>query len=114
MASRRASRRSAQLKCRMRAPSPWSRYRDFSDILRHLVALLYRRPLGDCHIPALHIGIVVEVDGLPFVARDPGPYGDVGNRIIIGDEFAPVEPAIKNTVEAMRLLEVALLGVGRL
>src|ERR1700704_3885661 len=64
------------------ACSPWQRRsgdRNLADVLRHLVALLNRRPLGDGRVPALHVGILVEIDGLPFVARHPRPDGDVGD-----------------------------------
>src|SRR3981189_191607 len=70
-----------------------SGHRNLADVLRHLVALLDRRPLGDGGVPALHVRKRVEVDGLPFVARDPRPDRDVGNGIVVGDEFAIGEPA---------------------
>ena len=48
------------------------RHRHFADILRDLVALLRCRAFGDGNIPALHVGILVEIDR-PFIARNPRP-----------------------------------------
>ncbi len=93
---------------------PISGNRNFTHVLRHLVAALHRRPLGDGRVPALDVGILVHVDRLPLVARDPRPDRDVGDRVVTGDEFAAVEPAVEHAVQAMRLLEVTLLGVRRL
>src|SRR3977135_291551 len=96
------------------ARSPWERrsgHRDFADVLRHLVALLNRWPLGDGRVPALHVGILIEIDGLPFEARHPRPGGDIGDRIIVGDEFAVGEPLVEYAIEPLRLFEITLLGV---
>src|SRR5262245_40648263 len=58
------------------------RDRYLADVLRHLVALLRRRLLGDGQIPALDVWILVQVDGLPLVAGDPRPDRDVGDGIV--------------------------------
>src|SRR5262245_66357899 len=50
---------------------------DLADVLRDLVALLGRRPLGDRQIPAFDVGVLVHVDGLPLEPRDPRPDRDV-------------------------------------
>src|SRR5215813_11265201 len=63
-------------------------YRDLADILRHFVALLHRRPLGNGRVPPLDVGILAQVDRLPFIARHPRPNGDIGDGIVVGDELA--------------------------
>src|SRR4051794_34512716 len=73
---------------RIGAPQPTSWHRDRAHVLRHSIALLHRRPVGDGHIPAFHVGVLVHVDGLPLEARDPRPDRDVGDRIGVGDELA--------------------------
>src|SRR3954469_25419294 len=90
------------------------RHRYVSHILRHLVAPLHGRTVGNRHVPALDLGVFFEIDGLPFVTRDPGPDGDVGNRIVAGDELAALQSAVEHAVEAMRLLEEALFRLRRL
>src|SRR6202023_2014617 len=90
------------------------RDRNLADILRHLVALLRCRALGDCDIPAFHVWILVEIDGLPFVARHPRPDRDIRDRIIIGHVFMIGEPPVEHAVEPVRLFQIALLGVRRL
>jgi hypothetical protein len=45
-----------------------SGHRDFLHFLRHMISALHRRPVGDGHIPALDVGILIEVDGLPLIA----------------------------------------------
>src|ERR1700680_4703460 len=81
-------------------PLPFRRaasgYRNLAHVLRHLVALLNRRALGDGGVPAFHVRILVEIDGLPFVARDPRPDRDIGNRITVGDELVAGEPAVEH------------------
>jgi hypothetical protein len=47
-----------------------------------------------------------------FVARDPWPNGDVGDGVVVGDEFVLGEPAVEHAVEPMRLLEIAPFRVG--
>ena len=89
-----------------------SRHRNFANILRHLIAPLHGGAPGDNRVPALHVRIGVEIDSLPFVARDPWPDGDVRDGVVVGDEFVLGEPAVKHAVESMRLLEVALFRVG--
>src|SRR5882724_11360601 len=37
-------------------PQEGSRHRDFLHLLRHMIAALDRRPVGDRHIPALDVG----------------------------------------------------------
>ena len=59
-----------------------SRHRNFTDVLRHLIASLHGRAPGDSRVPALHVRIGVEIDSLPFVARDPWPDGDVGDGVV--------------------------------
>ena len=71
-----------------------SRHRDVGGEFRHMVALLHGGPAGDLHVPALHIGKVVEVDLLPFEAAGPRPDRHIGDRIIVGDERAGSEPAL--------------------
>src|SRR6476659_4758553 len=75
---------------RMRWSAPFSRrpsgHWNLADVLRHLVALLDRRALGDGGVPALHVRKRVEIDRLPFIARDPRPDGDVGDGIAVGDD----------------------------
>src|SRR6266508_6362364 len=93
---------------------PSRRDRHLAHVLRHLVALLHGRAFGDGRVPPLHVGILVEIDGLPFVARDPRPDRDVGDRILIGDELAAREPAVEHAVEAVRLFQITFLRVGRL
>src|SRR5580704_4038513 len=86
-----------------------SRHRNFANILRHLIAPLHGGAPGDNRVPALHVRIGIEIDSLPFVARDPWPDGDVGDGVVIGDEFVLGEPAVEHAVEPMRLFEVAVL-----
>src|SRR6516165_104438 len=101
-------------RAQMRTPTNTLRNWNASDILRHLVALLHGRPLRNCYIPALDRGVFVEVDRLPFEARDPWPDCDVGDGIVAGYKLAVCEPPVEHAIQAMRLLEIALLGVGRL
>src|SRR5580700_9835448 len=91
-----------------------SRHRNFANVLRHLIAPLHGGAPGDNRVPALHVRISVEIDSLPFVARDPWPDGDVGDGVVIGDEFVLGETAVEHAVEPMRLLEIPLFRVGRL
>src|SRR5436309_12841570 len=79
-----------------------------------MIATLDRRPSRDRDIPAFHVRILIEIDGLPLVARDPRPDRDVGNRIFVRYELAVGEPTVQHAVEAVRLLEVTLLGIRRL
>src|SRR6185312_2506389 len=72
---------------RIAVPPASGRHRDRAHVLRHLVAALHRGTRGDGLVPALHVRILLEVDGLPLEARDPRPDGNVGDRIIVGDEF---------------------------
>src|SRR5947209_17973407 len=90
------------------------RYRYLADVLGHLVAFLHSGAFGDRHIPAFDIGVLIEIDGLPFVARHPRPDRDIGNRVTVRDEFPPGKSAVEHAVEPVRLLEIALLSVGRL
>src|SRR5712692_4143352 len=90
------------------------RYRNLADVLRHLVALADRRPIGDGRVPPLHVGIRIEVDRLPLVARDPRPDRDIGDRIAVRDELAAGEPAVEHAVEPVRFLQITLLRIGRL
>src|SRR4051794_32111267 len=91
-----------------------SRHRDVGHLFRHVVTLLDGRPLGDGQVPPLHVGVLVEVDRLPLEAGYPRPYRNVGDGIIVGDEFAVGEAPVEHAVEPVRLLEVALLRIGRL
>src|SRR5262245_65670814 len=79
-----------------------SRYRNLADVLRHFVALLNRRPLGNGRVPPPHVGILLEIDGLPFVARDPRPAGDIGDGIGVGDECALREAGVEPAIEPSR------------
>src|SRR5262249_24182821 len=106
-----ATRASDCLCCHLTRSS--SRYRNLADVLRHFVALLNRRPFGTVRVPPRHVGILLEIDGLPFVARDPWPDGDIGDGVIVGDEFAPREPAVEHAIEPPRFLEITLFGIGR-
>src|SRR5262245_48954152 len=64
-------------------------------LFQRVMAARDRRPSRDGQIPALHIGIVGEVHRLPGETRDPGPDGDVGDRVlarhILRFAEAPVE-----------------------
>src|SRR6185437_6120800 len=93
---------------------PPRRHRDRAHVLGHLVALLHSRPRSDGLVPALDVGILLHVDGLPLEARDPRPDRDVGNRVIVGDEFAAFEARVEHLIEPVSFLEIAFLGVGRL
>src|SRR6266403_1499096 len=84
---------------RLRHPS---RHRNILHLLGHVVALLYRRAVGDGDIPALHVGILGEVDGLPLVARDPWPGRDIGDRIVVRQIFMVLEPAVEHPIEPVR------------
>src|SRR5215472_5026324 len=84
------------------------RYWNLADVLGHFVALLNRRPFGNARVPPRHVGILLEIDGLPLVARDPRPDGNIGDGIIVGDEFAPCEPAVEHAIEPPRFLEKTL------
>src|SRR3954453_16455503 len=44
-----------------------SRHWDFLHLLRHMIAALDRRTVGNRHIPALDVGILIEVASLPLV-----------------------------------------------
>src|SRR5580658_5384393 len=70
------------------------RDRNLADVLRHLVALLRRRTLGDGRVPALDVGILAEIDGLPLVARHPRPNGDIRDRIVVRHVFMIGEPPV--------------------
>ena len=76
-----------------------------------MIAPLHRRPTGDRQIPALDVGIVVEVDGLPLEPGDPRPCGDIGHRVVVDQVLVAGEPLVEHAVEALRLGEVAFLGV---
>src|SRR4026208_2501210 len=97
-----------------RLASSSRRHRHRPHIFRDPVALLHSRASRDGLIPALDVGVLLHVDGLPFEARDPGPDSDVGDRILIGNELAAFKPRIEHLVETLTFLQVALLGVGAL
>jgi hypothetical protein len=67
-----------------------------------------RQPCPLLEPSQLHVRIGVQIHSLPFVARDPRPDGDVGDGVVVSDEFVLGEPAVEHAVEPMRLLEVAL------
>src|SRR5882757_3388451 len=54
---------------------------NFADVLRYLIALLSRGLVGDRQVPAQHVRVLLQIDGLPLVARHPGPRRDVGDRV---------------------------------
>src|SRR3954451_13690696 len=81
-----ADERSIMLVARSRSHGA-SGHRNFADVLGHLVALLHGRALGDGRVPAFHVRILVEIDGLPFVARHPRPDRDVGDGVAVRDEL---------------------------
>src|SRR5439155_10794682 len=90
------------------------RDRNVADVLWHFIALLHRRSVGNRRVPPLDVGVLVEIDGLPFVARYPRPDSNIGNGVTIGDELAVREPAVEYAVEPVRLLEKTFLRIGRL
>src|SRR5262249_717889 len=90
------------------------RYWNLADALRPFAAPLTRRPLGNGRVPPPHVGILLEIDGLPFVARDPRPDGDIGDGIVVGDEFALRQAAVEHTVQPPCFLEETFFSVGRL
>src|SRR5262249_58465008 len=89
------------------------RYRNLADVLRHFVALLNRRPFGNARVPPRHVGILLEIDGLPLVARDPRPDGDIRDGIIVGDEFAPCQPRVEHAIEPPGCRATSLVGAVR-
>jgi hypothetical protein len=48
---------------------------------------------------------------VPFVACDPGPGRDVGNRIVAGEILGGAESLVQHAVDTFRFVTVALLGV---
>ena len=117
--SRRHRRRPSSPRTTRRRPEPRaaraeSRHGDRGRGLRHVVAPPHRFPARDLDVPAAHVGVVVERHALPLEARHPGPDGDVGDRVVPGDERLPPEPAVEHAVEPHGLLGEALLRVGGL
>ena len=53
--------------------------------LRHRHAFPHRRPCAHRVVPALDIGKCRQIDAVPFVARDPGINGDVGDGVFAGE-----------------------------
>ena len=66
-----------------------------------MVALLHGRAVGDRDVPALDVGILVEVDGLPLVARDPRPGRDVGDRVVARHVLVVLELLVEHAIEAV-------------
>src|SRR5919198_227747 len=93
---------------------PRSRHRDLGLLDRYVVALLHGRTRGDRPVPTEHVGVVLEVDGLPLESRHPRPNSDVRDRIWAGDILHLCEPSMEHAVKASRLAEVAFLRVRRL
>ena len=48
---------------------------------------------------------------LPLEAADPGIDRDIGNRVVVGDEFPVTKPVIEHLVEALFLATEAALRV---
>ena len=48
---------------------------------------------------------------MPFVARDPGIDGDVGDRILVGEALVLGEMAVHHAVQPLRFLAVAFAAV---
>src|ERR1700704_6241339 len=90
-----------------------SRHWDGTHILRHLVALLDCGARSDGFVPAFHVWILLQVDGLPFETGDPRPDRDVGNGILVGDELAIFETSIEHLIKPLPFFQVTLLGVRR-
>src|SRR6266852_8665249 len=91
-----------------------SRHWYFLHLLGHVIALSHGRAIGDRYVPAFDVGELVEIDGLPFEARNPRPDRNVGHRIVVGNEFMVGKPTIEDAIEAHGFFEIARLGIGRL
>ena len=82
-------------------------------LTRHGHPTLHRRPFPNFIKPALHIRKLIKVGLVPFVSRDPGIGGDVGDGVeIAGEKFSFGEFFIHHAVEAVGFFFVALDGVG--
>src|SRR5579884_921471 len=86
-------------------------HRHGTHVLRHPVTFLHRRTRGNGFVPAFHVWILLQINGLPFEPRDPRPDGNVGDGIIVGDKLTAAEPRVEHLVEPMRFLKKAFLGV---
>src|SRR5690606_15499215 len=82
---------------------------------RNLEAALHRRSRHQRIVPALHVGIVVQVDLVPFMARRPGQGRHVCDRVFPAGEILVLrQMAVEHLVEALRLGGETLDGVGHL
>src|SRR6266850_4511291 len=61
--------------------------------------------------PALQVREILELLSLPLVWHDPRVGGDIGDRVLTGEERAVGETLVQYPIEAVRLLDVALDGV---
>src|SRR5882762_3716535 len=61
--------------------------------------------------PALQVREILELLSLPLVWHDPRVGGDIGDRVLTGEERAVGETLVQYPVQAVRLLDVALDGV---
>src|ERR1700704_2079357 len=60
--------------------------------------------------PALQVREILELLSLPLVWHDPRVGGDIGDRILTGEERTVGETLVQHPVQAVRLLDVALDG----
>src|SRR6185437_10744303 len=78
------------------------------DAPRHGDAALDRRTRGDGVDPAAQVRKVVHLDARPGVDADPRPGGDVGDRVVAGQELTLGEARVQHAIETLRLALVAL------
>src|SRR5256885_9245176 len=80
---------------------------------RLLVGAHGGRTVVDGLEPALQMREILELLSLRFVRHDPGVGGDIGDRVLTGDERTGAEGPGQHPVQAVRLLHVALPGGGK-
>src|SRR5882724_5915889 len=78
------------------------------------IGALHRGPPSDVVQPALQVREVVDLLLLPQVRQHPRVAGNVGDRIVAGDELAAGELVVEHGVQARGLAHIAVDGIGNL
>src|SRR6266540_950078 len=78
-------------------------------LCQYLDCALHRRPRGDTLAPALEDRELLDVDALALGRAHPGHGRHVGDAVLVATQpFAFLQPLVDHTVEALRLVAIAV------